>query len=200
MSEQRKTANNVQAVSNVVANIEQPKLPSRVFSKLKPEVIEAIERKNPHFDFGQLQTLQFLCNGKNKCPYRQDCPFDEQPVGERCQLELYYQEKWLSDYLRQFGISQTEKTLLSIVVSLVTVDIQLMRQQSQLQQEGFEQYIFVETEDGNKKVDKKLHNLLSLVDTLERRKISLIKQIKEDVGNQQTQKILGSIVDILPQH
>lgn len=146
---------------------------------------------------GQLQTVQIKCKGKKKCVYEQDCPFEAPAVGQPCQLEVYYQQKWAADYMNEFGIFAGERQLMSLISSLVQTELQLMRQQAQLQNDGLEQIVITETESGDKRIDKKLHNMITLIDQLERRKIQLLKRIKEETEQRQTEQVVGNIVDLL---
>ena len=148
-------------------------------------------------DLGQLATVQQICKGKEKCPYRRDCPFETPPVDEQCALEVYYQQKWTNEYMNEYGVFPGERQLMSLIQSLVSIDIQLMRQNAHISQEGLEQYIYVEDENGKKKVDKKLHNLFALIDQLEKRRQQLLKQIKEETQTKQAQQVFGNIVDLL---
>jgi DNA-directed RNA polymerase specialized sigma54-like protein len=46
--------------------------------------------------------------------------------------------------------------------------------------------VVTESEDGRKKYDKKLHNVLQLIDQLEKRKATIIKEIRNSVSTKQT--------------
>ena len=171
-------------------------LPERVVKKLGRNVLAELE-DHEEFDKGQLQTLALVCKGKDKCPYGTDCPVSKPPVSERCPMEIYYQEKWFAEYCESYNIDPVDKSQASLVVSLISVEIQLMRQQSIIAKEGFEQMVVTESEDGRKKYDKKLHNVLQLIDQLEKRKATIIKEIRNSVSTKQTNQIVGDIAQIL---
>lgn len=171
-------------------------LPERVVKRLGKNVLAEIEQQE-HFDKGQLQTLQITCKGKDKCPYGTECPLSKPPVEERCQLEIYYQEKWFNEYSDQYNADVSNRSLVSLIISLVSVEIQLMRQQQIIAKEGFEQMIVTETEDGKKKFDKKLHNVIQLIDMLEKRKTSILKELSNAQTTKQTNQIVGDIAQLL---
>lgn len=167
----------------------------RTISKVGQQAIEQIAEKQ-EFDKGQLQTLQMICKGIDKCPYGTDCPLQQPEEHKRCQLEIVYQEKWYNEYQQQYGIEHNDKRYQSILTTLISIEIQLMRQQQIISKEGFEQIVVTETEDGKKKYDKKLHNVLQLIDKLEDRKLKVIKELKDVQVQQQTQQLLGDITQL----
>lgn len=175
--------------------VKNNQLPERIQKKIKPEVIQQIE-EHEEFDKGQLQTLAMKCKGKDKCPYGIDCPLDKPKLGNRCQLEIYYQEKWFDDYIASFGLEPSNKTYTNLVVSLVQVEVQLMRQQSIIQEEGFQQTVVTETADGKKRYDKKLHNVLTLIEQLENRKVKILKELKGLQTQTNTEQIVGDLAKL----
>jgi len=50
---------------------------------------------------------------------------------------------------------------------------------------------------GDKKFDKKLHNVLTLVNQLEDRRTKVMKQLSEFVQSKQTQDVIGDIAQLL---
>ena len=178
-----------------VRNISQH-LPERVQQRIGKDVLAQIEEQS-EYDRGQLQTLAQFCKGKDSCQYGQECPIKDPTVGQRCQLELYYSEKWFNDYVESYNVEPSDRKLQQLIVSLVQVDIQLMRQQQIIQHDGFEQYIVTETEAGDRKFDKKLHNVLTLVNQLEDRRTKIMKQLSEFVQSKQTQDVIGDIAQLL---
>ena len=176
--------------------LEKPHLPERLVQKIGSDALAQIEEQN-EYEKGQLTTLVQYCRGKNKCPYGPECPIKNPPAGERCPLELYYQEKWFDEYVQSYNILPSDKKMQTLVVSLVAIEIQLMRQQAIIQQDGFEQTIVTETEDGRKKYDKKLHNVLTLINQLEDRKAKIMKQLDSMVQTKNTETIIGDLAQML---
>ena len=176
----------------------KPHLPERLVKKIGQDVLAQIEEQS-EYDKGQLNTLVQFCRGKQKCPYGPECPVKTPPAGERCPLELYYQEKWFDEYVSSYNVLPSDKKMQAFIVSLVQIEIQLMRQQSIIQSEGFEQVIVTETEDGRKKYDKKLHNVLTLINQLEDRKTKIMKQLDSLQQTKATQNIIGDLAQALSQ-
>ena len=178
------------------AKNEMQHLPDRIQSKLGKDILAQIEEQT-EYDRGQLQTIAQVCKGKESCQYGQECPLKQVETGQRCQLEIYYCEKWFNDYVESYNIEPQDRKLQQLVVSLVSIDIQLMRQQQIISRDGFEQYIVTEAENGGKKFDKRLHNVLTLVNQLEDRRTKVMKQLQEFVQSKQTQDVIGDIAQLL---
>lgn len=176
-------------------------LPERVMKKLSDKQMQEFEQNVNNFSNGQLQTQQMMCKGDaDKCPYRHDCPFyksKEYPKGDRCPLELYYAQKWLDEYIKTFSINEEDKHHISLLVSLVVIEVQLMRQQQQVQAEGFEQNVVYKGKEETITIDKKLHNALLLIEQLENRKFKLYKMLQEISEQNKSYQMVGDISSIL---
>lgn len=166
----------------------------KIESKIGIKRIEEIEQ-SPELLTGQVHTVQMRCNGKQKCPYGDECPVSEPPVGKKCALELYQQHNMYLQLIDKFNAHNNE-TLKQLIRSLVSVEIQLARQNAIIQSEGFEQYIVTESEDGKKTVQKKLHNVTVLIDQLENRKVKILKQIQDEIQHSNATAIAGDLAQL----
>lgn len=176
--------------------IEQGILPDRIMKKLSKEVIAQLERNQPDFELGQLATLQLVCKGQDKCPYKGRCPVQgNELLDESCPLELLYQRRWFNEYLDSFQVQQSDRQQASLINSLVATELQLMRQQQQLQHDGMEELVITESENG-KKIERKLHSIYQLVENLENRKVKLLKSLTELYGGQSV-NIVGDLSSLL---
>ena len=157
-------------------------LPKRVQRYLNEEQIKDLDNNKDILARGDISTIQMMCRGKEKCPYGESCPFQNSapPIGKPCPLEAMYQEQWLEDYIKAYGLDPGKKSHIALVQAIVTTDIELMRARAQLQYEGFEEHIYIEEEDeGKRRVrhEKKLHNLVELIDRLEKRKLQYLREL-----------------------
>lgn len=163
--------------------------------KLSKELVNQLEQNQPEFELGQLSTLQLICKGTEKCPYKGRCPITDGLPGESCPLELLYQRRWYNEYTDSFQVQQNDKQQASLINSLVATELQLMRQQQQLQYDGMEELVITESEQG-KKIEKKLHSIYQLVENLENRKLKLLKSLNELYGGQSV-NIVGDLSSVL---
>lgn len=176
-------------------DLKRQSLPERVVKKIGVDQLQKIET-NLDFDKGQLQTIAQICKGKEKCAYGSECPLQDQPVNQRCPVEIYYQERWAQDYRTSYAIDQTNRQYDQMIVSLVAVDIELLRARQIIQKEGFEEVVVTESED-KKRIEKKLHSVIQLINTLEDRKLKLIKELKGMLQQEQTTQIFGDLASRL---
>jgi len=163
---------------------------------------------------GELYTGILHCNGLKKCPYKTDCPFisyklpakdneedsssdDMLPVGQKCPMEITLAKKWYEAYLDEFTSNQQlTRSLNQLVVTLVSIDIEIMRANSMIADEGFEQNVITETETGVK-YDKKLHNVLFHIENLQKRREKIITKLQQSKKDAPEEQDLSKFVEAL---
>ncbi len=146
---------------------------------------EEIQRRVYSMSAGELYTDILMCKGLQACPYQNDCPLllESEPsenyikVGEKCILELSLAKEWAKQYSFEYRIAANSRTQTQLVSSLVQIDIEIMRCNAFLSKEGFEQEIVMQKAGNIEIQSKQLHNLLSLIENLHKRREKVVSKL-----------------------
>jgi hypothetical protein len=148
-------------------------------------VRELIKKKINMLQSGELYTVVKLCDGIEKCQYGKDCPLylegssEHVQLSEKCILEYEMAKNWFLQYLSEFDVKYENRSEISLLMSLVEIDIEIMRSNAAISKEGMEQTVVSEREDGRTVFDKKIHTLLSHVDNLHKRRDRVITKLHD---------------------
>lgn len=138
----------------------------------------AIQNAVLNMSSGVLFTFLLECKAE-KCVYGVSCPFystKKFPKGEKCPMERALAEKWTREYMEQFDVSFRDRTDVTMIQTLVEIDVEIMRAKAELSSEGFKEVVVTETER-SKTFSKKLNELIIAVEKWHEKRMRILKAL-----------------------
>lgn len=129
-----------------------------------------------NFSGGSIYTGVMTCRGPEKCPYMPDCPFKPKfPEGKKCPVERALAVKWFGEYRASLGVDIGNRSEVSLLHAMISIELQIMRANALLSYEGMEQKVYKTSPDESMIVEHKEHSLLNTISKLNDQKIRIIK-------------------------
>jgi hypothetical protein len=158
---------------------------------------------------GMHTTAPITCLGPEKCPFLEHCPipprdsFDrlvklknggndlgdmnDYPLGQPCVMESLYAQQKVIDYVQHLGTNPANPVEMSIISELALIDLYKQRATIFLSKgdktgQGIDfllRDISVDPETGAENVTTKVHPIISMMDTLEKRRDKWLEKLME---------------------
>ena len=138
----------------------------------------AIQNAVLNMSSGVLFTFLLECKGK-KCVYGSSFPFiqtERFPIGANFLMERALAEKWTKEYMEQFDVSFKDRTDVTMIQTLVEIDVEIMRAKAEISSDGFRELVVTETET-SKTFSKKLNDLVMAVEKWHEKRMRILKAL-----------------------
>lgn len=170
-----------------------------VWSEEQQETLDRMGRSNLRTKKAMFANIPMVC--KNSCPVRQDCPLyqkNQHPLGKKCPIEAAFVMDMAENIALQLAVDMDDFLELSQVRALVNQEVQYMRAQGMLAQEGMIQENTVGVDrEGNEITRRELSIAVEMEDRVLKRMENLRKQMlasreaKVKAGQVQKDQILA---------
>jgi len=136
----------------------------------------ALAQRLEKFSGGSVYTAVLTCRGIERCPYAPECPFaPNYPEGRKCPVERALASKWFNEYRASLGVDMGNRSEVSMLHTMVGIELQLMRANAELSYQGMQQKVYKTSSDDSTIVERKEHSLLGTIGRLNDQKIKIIK-------------------------
>jgi hypothetical protein len=135
-----------------------------------------ISQRLEKFSGGSIYTSVVMCRGEERCSYSPECPFaPDYPEGKKCPVERALANKWFQEYMVSLGVDMSNRSEVSMLQTIVAIELHLMRANSELSYQGLQQKVYKSAGDDTTIIERKEHSLIATIGRLNDQKIKLIK-------------------------
>lgn len=133
---------------------------------------------------GAAAKVPLMCGGEEVCPFSDECPFVELhkiPVGRKCPIEKELIAYWVSKYMDEFEVDQSNQSEISLITELAELDIYDYRASLLLSQpenaDMMQQIVVGVNADGNPIYNEDIHKAFELKERVKRRKQLILESL-----------------------
>lgn len=139
---------------------------------------------------GAAAKVPLMCGGEEICPFTDQCPFIEikrkqgrnvVPVGRQCPIERELIAYWVSKYMDEFEVDESNQSEISLITELAELDIYDYRASLLLSEAGnanmMQEIVVGVNADGNPIYNEDIHKAFELKERVKRRKHIILESL-----------------------